>query len=183
MEERIVLVDKIGKKLGTAPKLASHHANTPLHQAFSCYVFSPKGQFLLTQRALVKKVWPGVWTNTVCGHPGPGEAAEAAVKRRLKQELGIDKVSKLTLVDADYRYKTPPFNGIIENELAPIYVATASEEPKPNPDEVEAYKWVKWDEALKDIEQNPEIYSYWFKDQLKILAANPRFQAFLAALH
>ncbi len=179
MVEEVVLVNKDGQPTGTALKSEVHNANTPLHQGFSAYVFNAKGEFLLTQRALVKKVWPGVWTNTVCGHPGPGESTEAAVKRRLRQELGVTDISKLTLVDADYRYKTPPFNGIIENEVCPIYAAITEAEPKPNPEEVEAYKWVEWDEVLKDATQDPEPYSYWFKDQLKVLATNPKFRPFL----
>jgi isopentenyl-diphosphate delta-isomerase len=167
--EEIVLVDDSGKKIGVAPKLESHHAKTPLHLAFSCYVFNKAGDFLVTQRAHVKKVWPGVWTNSVCGHLMPGESTEQAIRRRLAFELGIKKTDSLKVVLQDYRYTTPPFNGIIENEICPVYIATVSEEPNPNPDEVENYKWVKWPDMLADIKAVPKKYSYWFKDQLKQL--------------
>ncbi len=163
------MVDNDGKPAGTAPKLESHHANTPLHLAFSCYIFNKSGDFLLTQRALVKKVWPGVWTNSACGHPAPGEKMTDAIKRRLNYELGLKNIRKLKVVLPDYRYKTPPFKGIIENEVCPVYIGIAQSEPQPNPDEVEDYRWVKWESLLKDIEEKPEIYSYWFKDQLKLL--------------
>ena len=72
--ELIVLVDEHGQPRGSAEKWSSHHADTPLHLAFSCYVFDDTGAFLATRRALTKDVWPGVWSNTVCGHPAPGES-------------------------------------------------------------------------------------------------------------
>ncbi|HEU5005158.1 MAG TPA: isopentenyl-diphosphate Delta-isomerase [Candidatus Saccharimonadales bacterium] len=169
MNEEIVLVNDEGKPIGTAPKLAAHTANTPLHLAFSCYLFNKKGQFLLTQRALSKKVWPGVWTNSVCGHPAPNEDIKAAIRRRAQYELGLPDVKDLRPILENYRYKTPPYNGIIENEICPVFVGAVDSEPAPNPDEVEAYKWASWDEVDSLIAKDPEAYSYWFKDQLKQL--------------
>ena len=87
-QELIVYVDENGIPTGeTAPKLDAHTLNTRLHAAFSCYIFNDQGEFLVTRRALTKKVWPGVWTNSVCGHPGPGESNESAIIRRAKYEL------------------------------------------------------------------------------------------------
>lgn len=172
----IVLVDESGTPIGQAPKLASHHANTPLHLAFSCYVFNSKGEFLLTQRAQSKKVWPGVWTNSVCGHPAPGEKMEDAIQRRLAYELGINDITSLEVIAPDYRYTTPPFDGIIENEICPVYLALTNAEPQPNKDEVEAYTWLPWPELRKQIEAEPEKYSYWFKDQLQHVENVPAFR-------
>lgn len=179
MNEQIVLVDNRGKAIGVAPKLPSHHADTPLHLGFSCYVFNNRGEFLLTQRAHVKKVWPDVWTNSVCGHPAPNEDTADAIKRRLDYELGIKEVADLRVVLPDYRYKTPPYKGIVENEVCPVYVAKVSVEPSPNPDEVEDYKWVKWPDLLKQIEKNPQLYSYWFKDQLAQLTKSDLFKSLI----
>jgi len=176
--ELVVLVDKAGTPIGTAPKLDIHTSHTPLHLAFSCYVFNEKGQFLLTQRAHVKKVWPDVWTNSLCGHLSPGESTEDAIKRRLGYELGIRKFKDLKVVLPDYRYKTPPYNGIIENEVCPVYAVRALEDPKSNPSEVEDWRWVNWSDLDRLIAKQPEVYSYWFKDQLPKLAVEPRFQAY-----
>lgn len=168
-DELIVLVDETGQEIGAAPKLASHHAHTPLHKAFSCYIFDAEGQLLVTQRAYKKKVWPGVWTNSVCGHPLPGETTEAAVRRRVRYETGLE-VKDLAVVLPDYRYTTPPYNEIIENEICPVYVARAASEISLNPAEVEDCRWMIWDDYATDIQANPEKYSYWAIDQLPQLA-------------
>jgi len=86
-EEYVVLVDEDGTEIGTATKASVHHATTPLHLGFSCYVFDARGRVLLTRRALGKRTWPGVWTNSFCGHPAPGEMVTDAVRRRAGEEL------------------------------------------------------------------------------------------------
>lgn len=171
VQELIVLMDDAGNEIGTAPKLASHHATTPLHKAFSCYVFDANGRFLVTQRALIKKVWPGVWTNSLCGHPAPGESYNAAITRRSREELGMTP-KDISMVLPNYRYKTPPYNGVIENEICPVFVARLASGPEPNPDEVEAYHWMIWQDYLADVQTHPDKYSYWAKDQLPELTTN-----------
>lgn len=172
----IVLVDEQGNPIGTAPKLQSHNKNTPLHLAFSCYVFSEKGEFLLTQRAKSKKVFPGVWTNSLCGHPALGEKIEDAIKRRLGFELGLSS-KKIELAIPDFKY-TAEMNGIVENEFCPVYLARVSGKPTPNKEEVEDYSWVKWDDFLREIESNPEGYSVWAVAQTKQLRDNPAIKKF-----
>lgn len=172
MSELVVLLDEKGQPVGTADKLAIHGPNTPLHLAFSCYIFNEQGKFLMTMRAKSKKVWPGVWTNSVCGHPAPNEKMEEAIKRRLQFELGMT-ATNFRVVLPDYRYTTPPFNGIIENEVCPVYIARATGEPEINKDEVEQYQWVDWQQFCSDaLNDTNDIYSWWSKDQLKQLKNN-----------
>jgi isopentenyl-diphosphate delta-isomerase len=169
--ELIVFVDEAGKPTGeTGPKLESHTASTKLHLAFSCYIFRKSDDmFLVTQRALSKKVWPGVWTNSVCGHPMPGEAIEDAIRRRAQQEIGIESLEGIKCVLPTYRYTTPPYNGIIENEFCPVYMAYTTQEPRPNPDEVEAYEWMSWSDYAALLTAKPDQMSYWAKDQYEQL--------------
>lgn len=169
MNEQIVLVSDTGEPIGTAPKLESHHNMTPLHLGFSCYLFNDEGKFLLTRRAQTKKVWPGVWTNSVCGHPALDETFEQAIDRRAKYELGITNIHNLKIILDDYRYKTPAFKGIIENEICPVYQGVANGKFIVNSDEVEDYGWFFWDEVKQKIAANPKQYSYWFRDQIKQL--------------
>src|ERR671938_2202150 len=88
-EELIVLLDDDGTALGPMPKPLVHHGETPLHRAFSAYLFDGAGRLLITRRAEGKATFPGMWTNTVCGHPGPGETDAAAIARRARFELGL----------------------------------------------------------------------------------------------
>lgn len=171
--DRIVLVNEDWEPIGTAPKLKSHHANTPLHLAFSVYIFNAKGKILVTQRALSKKVWPSVWTNSCCGHPAPEESMTDAITRRVQYELGMT-VSDLRVILPRYQYTTPPYNGIIENEACPLFFAQTTNEPKPNPLEVEAYQWLTWDKFNSQVlGDTNDIWSWWCKDQLKQLANIP----------
>ena len=176
-------MDEYGNPVGTAEKLAAHTSNTHLHLAFSCYVFDKKGRYLLTRRALSKKVWPGWWTVSFCGHLAPGETTVDALRRRANSELGITKLRDITLILPDYRYKTPPYKGIIENEICPVYAAILDSPLTPNPDEVEEYEWVEWPKVLKKVEDNPGKYSWWMTDEIKLLKKSPKFKKFIASLN
>ena len=167
MQELIVLVNDNNEQIGVMEKLAAHNADTPLHRAFSCYVFNSDGKFLLTQRALSKKVFPGIWTNSCCGHPGPGETTEDAIKRRLDYELGLQP-EKLEVLLPHFRYRAE-MQGIVENEICPVYLAVVVKDPRPNPMEVEAYEWIEWEEFRKRIELDPNNYSQWCREQVKLL--------------
>lgn len=168
--EQIVFVDDNGQPTGEiGEKFSSHTHSTRLHLAFSCYIFDDKGQVLLTQRAESKKVWPTVWTNSVCGHPAPSESLEDAIRRRAMYELGLD-IFDIKIKLPTYRYRTPLYNGIIENEFCPVFFARTNEQPVLNPNEVSEYKWLGWDEFILRAESDTEnIWSWWCKDQLKQL--------------
>jgi isopentenyl-diphosphate delta-isomerase len=169
-EELIVLVDGRGQPTGTAEKRSAHHADTPLHLAFSCYVFDAAGRFLATRRSTAKTVWPGVWTNSVCGHPGPGERFEAAIARRLDEELGMS-ADDVDVVLAHHVYRAPPFRGIVEHEFCPVFVARARSRPRPNPDEVAEHRWVRWEDFVRAAEADAaDRFSWWCKNQLGEIA-------------
>ncbi len=170
--EQVILLDEAGRQIGVADKAVVHHANTPLHLAFSCYVFDPDGRLLLTQRAAHKKTWPGVWTNTCCGNPSPGEPMATAVHRRLSDELGI-AVDRVDLVLPRFRYRAVMDNGVVENEMCPVFRAIAEVRPQPNPDEVDDTRWVDWTTLLLDVAEGRQPISPWARLQLAELSSLP----------
>src|SRR5207244_1180317 len=133
--EEVVLVDGEGHARGVMEKSAVHHANTPLHLAFSCYLVNSEDHLLLTRRALGKKTWPGAWTNSCCGHPYPGERLDRSVQRRLREELGIG-TADITLILPSFRYRARMDDGVLENELCPVFRAYTGDQPVPDPAEV-----------------------------------------------
>ncbi len=173
--ESVVLLDEAGYASGTADKVEVHHDRTPLHLAFSCYLFNSAGQFLLTRRAESKRTFPGVWTNTCCGHPQPGEPMSGSVLRRLRDELGIG-AAKLTLVLPRFRYQARMDNGVLENEVCPVYAAYAADSgeqslPAPDPAEVAEARWVDWGEFCVAVRSGRQPISPWCAMQLAELTA------------
>ncbi|KRE42610.1 isopentenyl-diphosphate Delta-isomerase [Knoellia sp. Soil729] len=169
--ERVVLLSEAGEPIGTAPKAEVHHANTPLHLAFSCYLFDPQGRLLITQRAWSKRTWPGVWTNSCCGHPAPEEPAAEAVSRRVSQELGAE-ITDLRVVLPDFRYRAVMDDGVVENEICPVYAATCPQPDvlSPDPSEVVEHAWVDWEEFCADVLAGRREVSPWCRLQLPELA-------------
>jgi len=167
MAEIVVLVDENNNPIGTADKETVHTKDTPLHRAFSLFLFNSRGQVLLTKRAQSKKTFPGVWTNTVCGHLSPEDTTVTAATRRLQEELGITDVTIREV--APYRYRFSDSNGIVENEICPILVGMYDGDPRWHKNEVDEWKWMDWNEFLKDIRDNPEPYSPWSREEAEIL--------------
>lgn len=164
--EVVVLVDESGAPLGTAPKATVHTATTPLHLAFSCHVANERGEILVTRRALSKATWPGVWTNSFCGHPAPGETPAEAVSRRAFQELGMG-VTDVTPILPDFRYRAVDASGIVENEICPVFVATAVGEPDPSPLEVAEWAWISPEALRASVAAAPFAWSPWLGWQLE----------------
>jgi len=168
--EWVVLCAPDGSAAGSAPKQSVHHRDTPLHLAFSCYVFDPDGRVLVTRRAHDKKTFPGVRTNSCCGHPAPGESMRIAVQRRMSQELGIAPTG-LDLILPTFRYRATAVDGTVENELCPVYRAlTTDAQVTVAPTEVDEAWWVPWAVFAADVD-NPDSLSPWGTQQVKQLRA------------
>ena len=168
--ELVVLLDADLRPCGVLPKADVHHTETPLHLAFSVYVFDDAGRLLVTRRAVGKRTFGGVWTNTCCGHPGPGEDPAEAVRRRLRTELGL-AVSELSLVLPEFRYEATAADGVRENEFCPVFVARATGDPAPDPTEVEEWRWVDWRAFCGLAETTPWAISAWAAAQTPQLRA------------
>ncbi len=168
--ELVVLLDADGRATGTADKETVHDADTALHLAFSAYLFDDGGRLLVTRRALDKRTFPGVWSNSVCGHPGPGEPLPEAVRRRAARELGVD-VGALRLVLPRFGYRAE-MDGVVENERCPVYAGwlAPGSAVALAPDEVADAEWVPWESFLEQVRSGRTV-SRWCAEQMPALAA------------
>tara|TARA_R110002050_G_scaffold157617_2_gene286238 strand:- start:1443 stop:1847 length:405 start_codon:yes stop_codon:yes gene_type:complete len=115
---------------------------------------------MLQQRAASKYHSPLLWTNTCCSHQRVGESNLDAGKRRLQEEMGFEAELKELF---SFIYKAPFDNGLTEHEYDHVMIGNFNAEPKINPEEVEAWKWMSPELVKKDIADNPEEYTVWFK--------------------
>lgn len=170
--EQVVLLDNTGAPIGSASKSEVHTDHTPLHLAFSCYLLNDSGNVLLTRRALSKLTWPGVWTNSVCGHPAPGESFEEAIMRRGIGELGA-QIDEIELVLPNFRYRATDASGIVENEICPVYIARLTGTINPRPAEVSELAWISPVDLTRVIARAPFAFSPWMVEQVPQLASHP----------
>ena len=171
MLESVVLLNDRREPVGQQPKSSVHHAETPLHLAFSLYLFDVDGRLLMTRRALSKLTWPGVWTNSCCGHPMPGESMTDAVRRRVFAELGIG-VEDLRMVLPDFSYRARDVSGIWENEVCPVFTARLSPSAvlRPHADEVMDVAWSDPVGVVAAAASTPFAFSPWAVEQIAQMA-------------
>lgn len=170
--EQVVLLGADGRPIGTASKAAVHTTQTPLHLAFSVYIVDDQDQVLMTRRALTKRTWPGVWTNSCCGHPAPGELIADAARRRVRQELGYD-LDLLRPVLPEFGYRAVDDSGIVENELCPVFwarVPGTAPAPTVDPAEVGSWAWTNLRAIITVAAVSPFLLSPWAVLQLEQLA-------------
>lgn len=157
--EKVILVNERDEEIGTMEKLEAHQKGF-LHRAFSVFVFNSKGELLLQRRAKEKYHSGGLWTNTCCSHPRPGEEILEAANRRLKEEMGMACNLK---PEFSFLYKVEFKNGLTEHELDHVLIGYCDDLPDPNPEEVGEWKYISLEDAQKDSEDHPEMYTEWFK--------------------
>jgi isopentenyl-diphosphate delta-isomerase len=170
--EQVVLLDEAGRAVGVADKRTVHHRDTPLHLAFSCYLFDSSGGVLLTRRATHKPTWPGTWTNSFCGHPGPGEDITEAVRRRAVQELGV-RLDGVRLLLPAFRYRAVMPDGVVENEMCPVFAATTRDPVRADREEVDSFEWVEWTGFRSSVLEGVRDVSPWCVEQVRALPADP----------
>ncbi len=157
--EKVILVDVNDKELGTEEKMEAHR-QALLHRAFSIFIFNSGGELLLQQRALNKYHSPGLWTNTCCSHPKPGEETAAAAHRRLKEEMGMSCQLKEAF---SFIYKAELDQGLTEHEFDYVFLGNSDELPEINTMEVMEYKYISIDQLNSDLKRQPEQFTEWFK--------------------
>jgi isopentenyl-diphosphate delta-isomerase len=157
--EQVVLVNEQDEQTGTMEKLEAHLQPT-LHRAFSVFLFNSRHEMLLQQRAFTKYHSGGLWTNACCSHPRPGEATLDAAKRRMKEELGIEAGIEFAF---HFTYQASFDNGLYEYEFDHVFTGIFNGEPMPHPSEVEAYCYKSITAIRQELQEQPFLYTEWFK--------------------
>ena len=164
-QEYVVLVNNSDEEIGTEEKLRAHQLSL-MHRAFSVFLFNHAGAILLQRRAETKYHSAGLWSNAACGHPRPGEAIEAAARRRLLEEMGID--CGLTRVAA-FTYCIPVTEDLTENEFDHVFVGVWEGTPSPDAAEVAEWAWRTPEAVNSEVRHHPERFSRWFPLAWKVV--------------
>jgi isopentenyl-diphosphate delta-isomerase len=157
-KRELIIVDKNDKEIGRGEKMEIHRQGRP-HRAFSVLVFNSRGELLIQKRARIKYHSSGLWSNTCCSHPRPDKNIKSEAEERLNQEMGINCPLKEVF---KFSYKVNLGN-LIENEFDHVFFGNFDGDPNPDKKEAEDWKWIDLEDLKKDINENPDDYTYWFK--------------------
>lgn len=171
-EELVIVVDPDDRTLGVAPKLAAHVSGT-LHRAFSVVITDGEDRILLQQRTASKYHSGGLWSNSCCGHPRPGEDIVEAAARRLNEEMGI-RCHLDAVGTVQYRAVMP--NGLVEHEIDHVFVGRWRGEPAPDPAEVTAWSWAHVAVVRLYMAVRPDRYTAWLAPVLERAREHPLLQ-------
>lgn len=160
----VVLVDESGSETGVMEKMEAHRKGL-LHRAFSVLVFNSRNELLIHRRAADKYHSAGLWTNTCCSHPFPGEEILDAANRRLQEEMGMGGVQ--LQIAGDFIYRVELDNGLIEHEFDYVLKGCSDQQPSPDPEEADAVEWVPRDVLLQRMQDHPEKFTFWFREIVK----------------
>jgi len=159
MKDNVILVDTSDNPVGQMEKMEAH-LKGELHRALSILIFNSQGEVLLQQRAFSKYHTPGLWSNTACSHPRPGEVSLEAATRRLGEEMGFTTALKESFA---FIYKAHFENGLIEHEFDHVFFGTFDGVPSVNPEEANDFKWIKIVDLMEDMRSTPGSYTVWFR--------------------
>jgi isopentenyl-diphosphate delta-isomerase len=158
-EEQVILVDANDLEIGRAEKMEAHIQGW-LHRAFSIFLFNSNNELLLHRRADHKYHSAGLWTNTCCSHPRPGEMIRDAADRRLFEEMGIKTpITKLF----HFTYRAELEGGLTEHEFDHVFIGRFDGVPLPNPNEVSNWKYLDIPTIRKELALEPYRYTSWFR--------------------
>jgi isopentenyl-diphosphate delta-isomerase len=159
-DEQLILVDGDDREIGFLAKVDAHRGRGTLHRAFSLFVFNGSGELLVQQRSMHKRLWPGCWSNSCCSHPRRGEAMEAAVRRRLREELGLSATMKF-LFKFEYQAQFDMCGA--EHELCWVYAGRSDALPRINRHEIAAWRYLDLESLQSEINCTPDMFTPWFK--------------------
>lgn len=177
--ESLILVDDQDQEIGHQDKLSCHAGGGILHRAFSLFIFNEAGELLLQQRSTHKQLWPLYWSNSCCSHPRRGETMDTAITRRAQQELGIATEFQFLY---KFKYQAPYLNIGAEHELCWVFVGrTVISAMQVNENEIAAWRFISAADLTRELQQNPEQFTPWFKLEWQRLTTD--YRAELARLN
>jgi isopentenyl-diphosphate Delta-isomerase len=159
MEDQLIIVNEKNEMVGVGAKLKFHREGL-LHRAFSIFIFNSDGELLMQRRALNKYHSPGLWSNTCCGHPRPGEQILVAAQQRLKAEIGLecllDPVGSLI-------YRADVGDGLVEHELDHLFIGHSEREPTLNTEEAIGWRWTPFATLRQEVRERPNEFTSWLR--------------------
>ena len=167
----VILVNTENEPIGTMEKVEVHQKGL-LHRAFSIFIFNDNGDMLLQQRSLSKYHSGGLWSNTCCSHPAPGEELMESALKRLKEEMGF--TTELTEVFS-FIYRMEFENGLTEHEYDHVFIGRYNGEIYPDNTEVRDHCFMSMEDLRSSINLFPRKYTAWFR------IAFPQLETHLAA--
>lgn len=159
-DEPLILVDAQDREIDFLDKAGAHDGDGILHRAFSLFIFNPRGELLLQQRAADKRLWPGYWANTCCSHPRRGERIDTAIARRLQEELGMQCELEFLF---KFQYQARFGEVGSEHELCHVFAGRSDQQPQVNATEIAAVRWISPAALDAEMAQSPGHFTPWLK--------------------
>ena len=158
--DALILVDADDHSLGEMSKMRCHEGRGVLHRAFSLLIFNARGELLIQQRATSKRLWPLFWSNSCCSHPRSGETMEAAIHRRLHEELGLSCELQFLF---KFQYQAQFDATGAENELCSVFIGRSTDPTRVNREEIAAWRWISPERLRRELTTHgAEKFTPWF---------------------
>jgi isopentenyl-diphosphate delta-isomerase len=158
-EDSLILVDEADHGVGHLSKALCHEGRGILHRAFSLLIFNGSGELLIQQRSASKRLWPLYWSNSCCSHPRRAEAMEAAIQRRLYEELGLRCPLHFLF---KFQYQAQFDTTGAENELCSVFIGRSTGPVEVNRDEIIAWRWVAPEALQRELAAGAGNFTPWF---------------------
>ena len=159
-EEWFPLVNEMGETIGKATRKECHSGSKQLHPVIHLHIFNDAGELYLQKRSMTKDIQPGKWDTAVGGHIDYGETVEEALRREVREELGITAFTPQFIT----RYV---FESTIEKELVNTFRTIYNGEIKPDTEELDGGRFWSLEEIMSNLGQN--VFSPNFEQEFKRL--------------
>ena len=159
-DDKLILVDREDREVGSETKLSCHHSAGIRHRAFSVFIFDDDNRLLLQKRSSQKLLWPSFWTNSCCSHPRRGETTESAATRRVAEELGMYSEFRYVY---KFEYQASFEDVGSEFEVCSVFVGRCSDDVRVNENEIADWRYITPEALTDEIASTPDRFTPWFQ--------------------